>query len=495
MRRVLVFPKSTDTEDYKTIVKGASLDPEWSPGGNSFLDTDWYPEGYSVNIVENDSVTDDADTDHDDFKIDEEEYLVVCSIFAMSGIPCEVRENDEDQRIRQFCGQKLAITSLSIEQLEHLQDLDLAKISLTALPDEIGELSNLEGLSLENSEIQSLPPSIGRLKKLKFLQLRDAWSLTSLPEEIGELSNLITLDLGGSLIQALPPSIGRLKKLAMLDLRLTCLTSLPEEIGELASLESLSLFESDIQTLPSSIRGLQKLETLNICWAKEFAMLPNEIGELTSLKELGLGGTNIRELPPSIGELKDLQILDLSYTENLTKVPESIGDLANLEVLDVERSGITSLPRSLERLKSLKFLDVFGTRIPALRQNGPAVQRNDDFIMALVKRLPSLGSVGTEMEASNGLLTEEGRRKIFYAMACNRVRFQSPLLTPKLWPFLLNNAARTDQKYHIVLDHFGDNYNYRLSRIEQPDAIYLLLQDDMETLLGIISIARKCSRV
>ena len=95
-RRVLVFPrkKSTDTEESKSSLDG-------------------------------------------DFKIDEEEYLVVFYMLAMSGIPCEEiqekvqdrveiwKDDDKDQRIKQFDGQGLTMTSLppSIERLEYLQVL------------------------------------------------------------------------------------------------------------------------------------------------------------------------------------------------------------------------------------------------------------------------------------------------------------------------------------------------------------------------------------
>ena len=96
-------------------------------------------------------------------------------------------------------------------------DLNLAKCSMSVLPDSIGGLKALETLDLTECEnLITLPESIGGLTALEKLFLPHCVALTALPDTIGELNSLTNLDLSAcNKLVALPDSIGGLKALTV----------------------------------------------------------------------------------------------------------------------------------------------------------------------------------------------------------------------------------------------------------------------------------------
>ena len=121
-------------------------------------------------------------------------------------------------------------------------DLNLAKCSMSVLPDSIGGLKALETLDLTECEnLITLPESIGGLTALERFFLPHCVALTALPDTIGELNSLTNLDLSAcNKLVALPDSIGKLGALKDLNLgECSNLAALPAAIGGLTALEEL----------------------------------------------------------------------------------------------------------------------------------------------------------------------------------------------------------------------------------------------------------------
>jgi len=109
---------------------------------------------------------------------------------------------------------------------------DGGNVSLTMLPETIGNLPNIAILYLNYNELTSLPDSITNLTNLIYLVLSFN-QLTHLPDNIGNLSNMVWLDLGYNSIEYLPESIGDFSIINYLWIFNNQLTSIPETICNL----------------------------------------------------------------------------------------------------------------------------------------------------------------------------------------------------------------------------------------------------------------------
>jgi Leucine-rich repeat (LRR) protein len=315
--------------------------------------------------------------------------------------------------------------------------------------------------------------------------------LISLPEEMGELTSLETLNLTSSTIESFPHSIGKLKNLKNLQLRHTkYLSTLPEVIGDLSSLEKLDLDDSNIASLPSSIGRLKNLENLDLRNTRHLSGLPEEIGELTRLETLTLCFSAIVSLPPSIGKLKNLKRLYLSYTKKLSTLPEEIGKLTNLQKLDLLNSGITALPDSLVCLKAPLVLYIKLTKIPELQQ-----EDHEEFLTQLVQQCQSLVGVFSIVSHDHGF--DAYGNELHYALAYNRYKYNiefgivSQDVTPKLWPFALQNAKYAFRGNKFYISWYPEDAWYYKSPINQHDAIYRLLVDGRESFNQMLLTRRK----
>ncbi|OUM57718.1 hypothetical protein PIROE2DRAFT_17200 [Piromyces sp. E2] len=193
---------------------------------------------------------------------------------------------------------------------------------LYTLPESVRELTNLRVLIVYGEGPERIEKVYGNgPKKI---------SLTTLPDFIGNLADLRILELPRNYLENLPNSIGNLKNLQILNLSSNNLRELPDSIGNLKNLQILNLSSNNLRELPDSIGNLKNLQILNL-------ELPDSIGNLKNLQILNLSSNNLRELPDSIGNLKNLQILNLS-SNNLRELPDSIGNLKNLEELKFRKS-------------------------------------------------------------------------------------------------------------------------------------------------------------
>jgi Leucine-rich repeat (LRR) protein len=79
--------------------------------------------------------------------------------------------------------------NLSLDELLHIEELNLNQIQLTELPKEIGNLVNLKILNLGDNILENIPKEIGNLINLNKLNLNNN-RLSQLPNEIFLLKKL-----------------------------------------------------------------------------------------------------------------------------------------------------------------------------------------------------------------------------------------------------------------------------------------------------------------
>tara|TARA_B100000131_G_scaffold323248_1_gene380901 strand:+ start:4484 stop:5713 length:1230 start_codon:yes stop_codon:yes gene_type:complete len=105
-------------------------------------------------------------------------------------------------------------------------------VTLTELPDSIGNLDGLVQLYIDDNDLETLPDSIGNLSNLLFL-IANFNNLIALPDSIGNLSNLMWLDVGYNQIEYVPSSIGNLSNLTYLWLFDNQISYVPDSICNL----------------------------------------------------------------------------------------------------------------------------------------------------------------------------------------------------------------------------------------------------------------------
>ena len=239
-------------------------------------------------------------------------------------------------------------------------------VSLTSLPERLGECKALQTLDLEHcSGLVSLPERLGECTGLQTLHLSECKGLVSLPERLGELKTLQKLNLNGcSGLVSLPERLGECKALQTLDV-LGCsgLVSLPERLGECTGLQTLDLSScSGLVSLPERLGECTALQTLKLDCCSGLVSLPERLGECNALQTLDLTDcSGLVSLPERLGECTGLQTLDLNGCSGLVSLPERLGECTGLQTLNLEGcSGLVSLPERLGECKALQTLRLEG---------------------------------------------------------------------------------------------------------------------------------------
>lgn len=118
-------------------------------------------------------------------------------------------------------------------------------VTLTNIPESIGNMANMGVLYLNYNELTQLPNSITNLNNLIYLVLSFN-QITSLPENIGNLNNLIWIDMGYNALEFLPNSIGDLSNLNYLWIFNNSLNEIPHSICNL----NINWYADDALFLP-----------------------------------------------------------------------------------------------------------------------------------------------------------------------------------------------------------------------------------------------------
>jgi len=119
--------------------------------------------------------------------------------------------NPQEIRIWMSC-------EINQHRLAQIQWLNLSKLKLTTLPQEIFYFNGLTELYLIDNKLTRLPDAIGNLTALTKLHIGSN-QLTRLPDTIGNLASLRQLGLSKNQFTKLPDTISNLKALTELDLR------------------------------------------------------------------------------------------------------------------------------------------------------------------------------------------------------------------------------------------------------------------------------------
>ena len=152
-----------------------------------------------------------------------------------------------------------------IEDMEHLERLDLCDVVITKLPSSIEHLKGLIGLYLNNCEnLETLPNSIGNLTRLQDLLVHNCPRLQKLPNSLRSLHCCLKrLCLSGcNLMEGeIPSDLWCLSSLIYLDVSGNHIRRIPSSIIQLSKLVGLYMNHcpmlEEIPELPSSLRLIQ----------------------------------------------------------------------------------------------------------------------------------------------------------------------------------------------------------------------------------------------
>ena len=254
--------------------------------------------------------------------------------------------------------QGVSITRLpnEIGQLKNLRELRASDGALTFIPSSIAECESLQILDLDNNPFISIPFAIFQLKYLQELGL-SCYSLTSLPQDISSCKSLNKLRLGGK-AYSIPNGISKLQYLTDLQISYP-LSSIPEELFACSKLVNLDIVLSSYTDIPDSFNSLINLESLSITGSyneteKRTRTLPFSISSLKKLKSLTLSSLGLKEIGTYITSLPNLETLNLSNNE-ISKI--SIVQ-SNITDLTLSNNKISAFEPSFKNLKKLKTLDL-----------------------------------------------------------------------------------------------------------------------------------------
>lgn len=252
----------------------------------------------------------------------------------------------------------VSITRLpnEIGQLKNLRELKASNGALTFIPSSIAECESLQILDLDDNPFISIPFAIFQLKYLQELGL-SCYSLTSLPQDISSCKSLNKLRLGGK-AYSIPNGISKLQYLTDLQISYP-LSSIPEELFACSKLVNLYIVLSSYTDIPDSFNSLINLENLSITGSyneteKRTRTLPFSISSLKKLKSLTLSSLGLKEIGTYITSLPNLETLNLSNNE-ISKI--SIVQ-SNITDLTLSNNKISAFEPSFKNLKKLKTLDL-----------------------------------------------------------------------------------------------------------------------------------------
>lgn len=228
-------------------------------------------------------------------------------------------------------------------------NLNLSSGCLVKLPPEIEELNHLEVLDLSDNLFETIPNEIFQLKKLRVLRLSRNL-IRTVSEEIKTLENIIELDLSLNHLAKVPLEITHLRNLQVVNLSENLIRRLPPEIERWKVLKKLDLHLNKLITINSAIGKLNNLEYLD-CSLNNLNSIPIEIFQLKSISYINLSKNKIKYIPSEITELNSQIVL----ADNPLEVPP-------LEIVSQGKYAIIEYFKSLENdeylLNELKVLFV-----------------------------------------------------------------------------------------------------------------------------------------
>lgn len=205
-------------------------------------------------------------------------------------------------------------------------ELSLSGMSLTELPESLGQLTQLRRLDLSYNYLSFLPESLGQLTQLQRLDLFSN-ELLLLPESLGQLTQLQELDLRSNRLSSLPESLGQASQLHFINLRFNQISSLPASLSQLAQLQRLDLRENPLklELAAAYSEGLEavkrylraQIESQVLNEAKLILIGEGEVGKSSLLSALK-GDEWIDDRPTTHGI--EIQRVEVTNPETATKI-------------------------------------------------------------------------------------------------------------------------------------------------------------------------------
>lgn len=240
-----------------------------------------------------------------------------------------------------FCSNSNLLPKLDLSNLTELEELEISKVGLSALPGGFSRLRALKRLNISNVPMTELGDAGSSSK-----------SAPRLFEESAQvLRGLEVLDISGTRLRRLP---GNLEAMRLREFRAssTMLASLPKGFlpGELEVLE-----------VPNS--SLEELREA-------------DFARLTALRRLDVSYTQLKSLPVSAACQKTLRELRLQGISGLRQLPAWVEDCVNLEELDLRQLHLDEFPEKL-LLRPMRYDDQDAAEAPhAFRFNDPDSRTN-----------------------------------------------------------------------------------------------------------------------
>lgn len=295
--------------------------------------------------------------------------------------------------IENILGSSINLNSISentIETIEgidyyRIQSLDLSGLSLSHIPQSIGNLDSLNVLDLDNNLLESLPDTLCScpLEELTMVNnnicltssvpeclqdfynvmnqnciaypdendqefLDELLSMNSVNDSVADIikndrvtweikldgdglvQRIVKLDFENLGLDTIPFSIGGLEYLEWIELENNSLTSIPESFGSLNELWYLDLYNNQIIDLPTSLQFLTKLQELYI-YSNQITELDFSFSNLTSLEKLWINDNQIESIDSSICEI----LVNLEFYYNNNKLCEILPTcLMNIDLDD-----------------------------------------------------------------------------------------------------------------------------------------------------------------
>lgn len=187
----------------------------------------------------------------------------------------------------------------AMENTKKLGILNLSKMSLTEIPDEVFE---------------SMPGTA------RFINVSNN-QLTELDVRLCDYVLVQRLTANANLLTCVPTTISRMTALKKLDLAHNKLTHLPDAFSRMRLLEHVDLSQNELTSLPASFMSL-KLTALNLSHNR-FTSAPVELSSMEWLMDLDFSYNSLRSIPVEYMAWTQMISLNLDHNE-ITDFPNAM---------------------------------------------------------------------------------------------------------------------------------------------------------------------------
>jgi internalin A len=323
-------------------------------------------------------------------------------------------------------GLSIALERIAREAEERTGTLDLGRLGLTELPEELFTLSHLQQLSLGTCFLDdnygykitaSDGPKNGPLSNLDRLASLPSLKLLSVVDvaidNLEPLAVLTSLDCSMTQISDLTPLAGLSQ--------LTTLLCWGTQVADLSPLEGLGALTTlncgatQVTNLAPLV-GLSALTTLNCQYTQVTSLAP--LAELTGLTLLSCSLTPIADLSPLAG-LAHLKTLDCSFTSVEDLSP--LAGLDRLEELHLNNCQLKTIPEGFWDKPSLRRVHLFQSRLPDIPSEVISQEWMDNCLPRLRAHLRDLEAAGAASLPDVKLMVL-GNGRVGKTQICRRLR-------------------------------------------------------------------------